>query len=273
VKVKNNTTEAISDVKFYPHVPDLFLLKESEKSIPLIEPKRSQTVTFEIRPTSECGICNVAGRVNYYDGASNNRKDIELEAKSLSIICPVLHRIEITEDMWRELTSNLIKAEETGTDIPIDGETLFRMVSRTINDDMPMHMLDPETTKGKVFNAVARFYAEGVGGLKYMGQVEVIGGVKKSTLLLKAWAEKEDALTGFFYGILDKIMMKIDVKGYTDEPIIQNYFFGNYAPGGRIIDLSDKTIQISTEPRKCPNCGMDVKSNEKFCGECGGKMV
>ena len=272
VKVVNNTTEAISDVKFYPYVPDLFLLKENVKLIPLIEPKRSQTVTFEIRPTSECGTCNVAGRMNYYDGASKNRKDIEFEAKSLSIICPVLHRQEITEDMWGKLISNLIKAEETGTDIPIDGKTLFRMVSRTIKDDMPMHMLEPETTKGKVFNAVARFYAEGVGGLKYMGQVEVIGGVKKSTLLLKAWAEKEDALTGFFYGILDKIMVKIDVKGYTDEPIIQNYFFGNYAPGGRIIDLSDKTIQISTESRKCPNCGMEVKSNEKFCFECGAKL-
>jgi len=272
VKVENNTNEAISDVKFYPHVPDLFLLKENLKSIPLIEPKRSQTVTFEMRPTSECGICNVAGRVNYYDGASKNRKDIEFEAKSLSIICPVLHRKEITEDMWRELISNLIKAEETGKDIPIDGETLFRMVSRTIKDDMSMHMLEQETTKGEVFNAVARFYAEGVGGLKYMAQVEVIGGVKKSMLLLKAWAEKEDALTGFFYGIFDKIMMKIDVGGYTDEPIIKNYFFGNYAPGGRIIDQSDKTIQISTEKRKCPNCGIEVEGEQKFCLECGAKL-
>ena len=272
VKVENNTNEAISDVKFYPHVPDLFLLKENVKSIPLIEPKRSQTVTFEMRPTSECGICNVAGRVNYYDGASKNRKDIEFEVKSLSIICPVLHRKKITEDVWRELVSNLIKAEETGKDIPIDGETLFRMVSRTIKDDMPMHMLEPETTKGEVLNAVARFYAEGVGGLKYMGQVEVIGGVKKSTLLLKAWAEKEDALTGFFYGILDKIMMKIDVEGYSDGPTIHNYFYGSYAPGGRIIDLSDKTIHKSTEPRKCPNCGVEVKSNEKFCFECGTKL-
>jgi len=240
--------------------------------IPLIEPKCSQTVTFEIHPTSECGICNVAGRVNYYDGASKNRKYIEFEAKSLSIICPDLHGKEITEDVWRKLVSNLIKAEETGIDIPIDGETLFRMVSRTIKDDMPMHMLEPETTKGAFFNAVVRFYAEGLGGLKYMAQVEVIGGVKKSKLLLKAWAEKEDALTGFFSRILDKIMVKIDVKDYTDEPIIQNYFFGNYAPGGRIIDLSDKTIQISTKSRKCPNCGSEVKSNEKFCFECGAKL-
>ena len=105
-----------------------------------------------------------------------------------------------------------------------------------------------------------------------MVQVEVIGGVKKSMLLLKAWAEKEDALTGFFYGILDKIMMKIDVEGYTDEPIIKNYFFGNYAPGGRIIDQSDKTIQMSTEPRKCPNCGIEVEGEQKFCLECGAKL-
>ena len=92
VKIENNTAKPISDIKVYPYVPNIFMLKEKDKSISLIEPKSSQTVTFEIRPTGECGDCNVSGRVNYYDTSLMERKDIQLEPKFLSIICPMLHR-------------------------------------------------------------------------------------------------------------------------------------------------------------------------------------
>jgi hypothetical protein len=103
LKIENNTIDPISDIKVYPDVPYVFLLKEKEKLVSLIEPKSSQTVTFEIRPTGECGDCNVSGRVNYYNTTLRKRRDIELEPKSLSIVCPMLHRKEISEDAWSEL--------------------------------------------------------------------------------------------------------------------------------------------------------------------------
>ena len=43
---------------------------------------------------------------------------------------------------------------------------------------------------------VAKFYGEGVKELKYATQIEVIGGTKKSQLILKSWAD---------YKILDEI--------------------------------------------------------------------
>ncbi len=288
IKMENNSSDPISDIKVYPYVPDVFLLKEKEKSIALIEPKSSQTVTFEIRPTGECGDCNVSGRVNYYDMASRKRHDIELEPKSLSIVCPMLHGKEISEADWHEAVSNLVKTEESTKEIEMPAESLFTMTSRIIKD-MHMYMQKPEITQGQqLFNGVTRFYGEGVKGLRYAAQVEVVGGTKKSKLILKAWAEKEDALTGFYHGILDEIEKRINLKGYIDEPIIQNFIAGHYITGqvGKIIDVGDKSILIGTrmksamvqssiidaDARKCPKCGREVDANEKFCMDCGARL-
>ena len=272
LKIENNTSDPISDIKVYPYVPDVFLLREKEKSIALIEPKASQTVTFEIRPTGECGDCNVSGRINYYDMILKKRLDIELRPKSLSIVCPMLHRKEISEDAWRDLVSGLVKAEETTTDIPIDGEGLFGIISEILKD-LNLFMLPPVITRAKqIFRGTARFYCEGVKGLRYAAQIEVVGGARKSKLILKAWAEKEDALTGFYHGVLDEIEKRVKVKEYIDDSIVQY----NVHIGDKIGTLvKDSVVQRSTigaSARKCPNCGREVEANEKFCLECGAKL-
>ncbi|MCZ7381562.1 MAG: zinc-ribbon domain-containing protein [Candidatus Methanoperedens sp.] len=272
LKIENNTSDPISDIKVYPYVPDVFLLRDKEKSIALIEPKSSQTVTFEIRPTGECGDCNVSGRVNYYNTASRKRQDIEFEQKSLSIVCPMLHGKEIGEAEWHEAVSNLVKTEENTREIDMPAESLFTMVSRIIKD-MHMYMQKPEMTQNqKLFNGVARFYGEGVKGLKYAAQVEVVGGAKKSKLILKAWAEKEDALTGFYHGILDEIEKRVNVKEYIDDSIVQyNVHIGDKI-GTLVKDSFVQRSTIGASVRKCPNCGREVEANEKFCLECGAKL-
>ncbi|MBE0521810.1 MAG: hypothetical protein IBX39_06020 [Candidatus Methanoperedenaceae archaeon] len=250
LKIENNTSDPISDIKVYPYVPDVFLLKEKDKSISLIEPNSSQTVTFEIRPTGECGDCNVSGRVNYYDMASRKRQDIELEPKSLSIVCPMLRGKEINEDEWHDAVGNLVKTEESTREIDMPAESLFTMVSRIVKD-MHMYMQKPEITdKQQLFNGVARFYAEGVKGLKYAAQVEVMGGAKKSKLILKVWAEKEDALTGFYHGVLDEIEKRVNVKEYIQDSIVQQY---NIHYGDKIgTQVKDSVVQRS-------NFGTDEK--------------
>ena len=274
LKIENNTSDPISDIKIYPYVPDVFLLKEKDKSISLIEPNSSQTVTFEIRPTGECGDCNISGRVNYYDMVSRKRQDIELEPKSLSIVCPMLHGKEISEDEWHDAVGNLVKTEESTREIDMPAESLFKMVSRIVKD-MHMYMQKPEITDNQqLFNGVARFYAEGVKGLKYAAQVEVVGGAKKSKLILKVWAEKEDALTGFYHGVLDEIEKRVNVKEYIQDSIVQQY---NIHYGDKIgTQVKDSVVQRSNigagVKRKCPDCGKETGDNEKFCNECGTKL-
>jgi len=225
----------VGDIKIRLFVPAVFLLEEQDKGIVLLKPGESKTVTFEIRPTGECGDCEISGRVTYYDYASEKTKETDIPAKSLSIVCPILKTKKIEKAGWKDIVSRLIQAEESTKDIEISAETLFTMVSRVI-EDKNMFMLEPEITSSvQLFNGVARFYAEGVKELKYAAHVEVLGGVKKSKLILKAWAEKEEALTGFYHGILDEIEKRIHIKGYIEG--INVFVKGDYfAEGARKVE-------------------------------------
>ncbi|TRZ90245.1 MAG: tetratricopeptide repeat protein [Methanosarcinales archaeon] len=288
IKVENSTYEPIADIKISLHVPDVFDLNETNKTISILHPGEGETVTFAIRPTGECGNCYVSGTLDYYDYSikNNNRKDIE--TKMLSIICPVLRACKTDEENWNSITSGLILVDRT-KDVEQQSEILFKNISRAIKG-MNMYSLEPEVdSRENMFNGVARFYAEGVKGLKYAAQVEVIGGMRKPRYILTAWAEKEDALTGFFYAILDRIEKRVNIVNYDDRPGTQiNVQFGhNVAPGGKVIDTGDKNLNLSKleeaierqpislitkKSLYCPTCGNAAEGNMRFCINCGNPL-
>jgi len=267
VKIINHTPEPISDIKIQLFVPDVFMLTQKEKSIPMLEPGESKTVTFDIRPTGECGDCAVSGRMNYYDYTTKKRQDVDIKKKMISIVCPVLKRKDIDEDGWRNATEELIKAEENTKDLDIPAENLFNIATRVLKD-MSMYMIPPEiTSTPQLFTGVGMFYAEGAAGLRYAAYIEVVGG-RKSRMILKAWAEKEEALTGFYHRILDEIEKRLDIKIFIDEGIIQYHVHKT--------EIKDNIIQRSNidlgSKAQCPECGREVEANEKFCLECGAKL-
>ncbi|MFA4957827.1 MAG: zinc-ribbon domain-containing protein [Candidatus Methanoperedens sp.] len=271
IKVQNSTSEAISDIKVHLFVPDVFLIINKEKAISMLEPKESKTATFEIRPTGECGECFVSGNIEYYDHGAKGRKMLNIDSRSLSVICPVLKRKEIDLKEWEKITDELIKAEENIKELLIPAENLFNITSRAIKDN-GMFMLKPEiTSTPQLYNGIALFYAEGVTGLRYAAYIEVIGGSRKSRLILKVWAEKDDALTGFYHRILDDIEKRIDVKIFIDDNVVQHIQIGDKI-GTQVKDSFVQRSNLGDSKKKCPECGRDVEANEKFCLECGAKL-
>ncbi len=273
VKIENQTSEPISDIKIHLFVPDVFLSDDSEKSISMLESGEGKTVTFEIRPTGECGDCNVSGRVNYYDYTTKKRQEMDLETKSLSVVCPLLKIKEIALAEWRSTISHFVKTEETTREILMPAETLFGMASRVI-EDMNMFMLEPDiSSTPQMYNGVARFYGVGVKDLKYAAQIEVVGGTKKSKLILKAWAEREEALIGFYHGILDEIEKRVQVKGLIDTDMVQNIYQYGDRIGTQVKDsFVYKSKVEADEAKNCPQCGMEKREGQKFCSGCGTKF-
>jgi hypothetical protein len=140
---------------------------------------------------------------------------------------------------------------------------------------MNLFALAPSTNKTQqIFRGTARFYGEGVKGLQYATAIEVIGGLKRSKLILKAWAEKEDSLTGFYHGLLDSINTRIDVKEYIDEPI-NNYYVQighTVGPGGKVIDIGDKNIDTNEIKEVLSEIGHTVGSEGKVI-DIGDKAI
>jgi len=271
IKVQNSTSEAISDIKVHLFVPDVFLIINKEKAISMLEPKESKTATFEIRPTGECGECFVSGNIEYYDHGAKGHKMLDIDSRSLSVICPVLKRKEIDLKQWEIITDELIKAEENINELLIPAENLFNITSRAIKDN-GMFMLKPEiTSTPQLYNGIALFYAEGVTGLRYAAYIEVVGGSRKSRLILKVWAEKDDALTGFYHRILDDIEKRIDVKIFIDDNVVQHIQIGDRI-GSQVKDSFVQRSNIGAGERTCSKCGKVAEASEKFCNECGEKI-
>jgi hypothetical protein len=272
VKVENPTSDPIGDVNVNLYVPNVFILFESTKSIPIIKPSESKTVTFDIRPTGECGDCEVSGKVIYYDYKNRETTEATIPPKNVSIVCPMLKSREITESEWRSALNGLTKAEESTQDIDLPASTLFDITSDVLQD-INLFMLDPKINdSGNMYRGVSKFYGEGIKSLKYAAQIEVVGGPSKSKLILKAWAESEDALTGFYHGILDEIEKRVQVKGLIDTNVVNNYHYGDNI-GTKITDSVVHRSNIGTSNDKCTGCGKDIVRGEKFCMSCGTAVV
>jgi len=136
-----------------------------------------------------------------------------------------------------------------------------------------MFMLKPEiTSTPSLFNGLAMFYAEGVTGYRYAAYMEVVGGARKSRMILKVWAEKEEALIGFYHRILDDIEKRIDVKIFIDDAIVQQHIHIGDKIGTQVKDSVVQRSNIGAGEKKCPECGREVEANEKFCNECGVRL-
>ena len=160
----------------------------------------------------------------------------------------------------------MLIAEENTKDLEIPAENLFDITTRILKD-MNLYMITPEVTSTpQLYTGAARFYAEGVAGLKYAAYIEVVG-KRKSRLIVKAWAEKEEALTGFYHKILQDIEKRTDINLFIDDSLNQ-YNINKTTIQDSVIQRSN----IGSEKKKCPNCGREVEGREKFCMNCGQKL-
>ena len=270
IKVGNPSTEPIGDIKVMIFVPDVFMLKEKEKSISMLEPGEGKTVTFELRPTGECGDCVISGNITYYDYGTKKRSQMDVKNKMVSIVCPVLSSREIDENAWRKAVNEMMIVEEDAKDLEVPAQNLFDIVTRVLKD-MNLYMIEPKIiSTPQLFTGVARFFAEGVAGMRYAAYVEVVGS-RKSRLILKAWAEKEEALTGYYHKMLEEIEKRTDIEIFINDGVTQ-YHISTTTIQDSVLQRSNVETDMDAGGRRCPNCGRAVESGEKFCMDCGGRL-
>jgi hypothetical protein len=293
VKIENQSTSPIAKIKVKIYaLTDVFIMDKEEEEISLLEPDNAQTVSFRLRPRGECGDVHIKGKVTYYE--MNKRQNIEKEIPSrlVTIICPLLKSTPISEDDWERITSTLIMIEETTEEILIGGKALMEMLFDTIRE-MNFYPLKSKINETETFyRAKMRFYSKGPGELHYALSLEVIGGYNKSKLIIKNYANTEEALTGCYHKILDEIEKRVKIKQYLSEGTI--HVHGDYIRGDKKdVTIKDSVVmrsnigndstvfeskvghEISSEDEKkqeIPTVVVASGSQEFACSKCGKKL-
>lgn len=311
VKIENNTAHALSEIRVKPFIPqDLFISDAEEKTISLIKPGETKTVTFTMRPKGECGNVEISGKATYYDTGLNKHDEVELKARQTAVICPVLKLVQLDPDDWQATISSMLKVEEATNDVPIEAKSLFDIVCDVIKD-LNMFLLPTKITESaNLYRGSAHFYCEGIKKLKYGAAVEIVGGATKSKMILRAYAENEESLVGFYHCMLDEIQKRTNVKDYIDQDgqtVIQHIhgdMIGSQVSlkdsvvsgsnlgggvsggaagtvsgvsGGGTVNIQDSVVtgsQIGTggEEIPCPSCGGKIASNYSQCPWCGNEV-
>ena len=305
VKIENESETPIAKIIIKPIVlNDVFIMDRQDEEISLLDINNAQTATFKLRPRGECGDVRITGKITYFDMVKRQSIEKEIPSRMVTIICPLLKVKPISEEEWQENISTLIKIEETTEEVPINGRALMDMLSDTIRD-LNFYQLKPIITETEsLFRGKMKFYSEGQGGLHYALSLEIIGGHNKSKIIIKNYANTEEALTGCYHKILDEIEKRVKIKQYLTENTI--HVHGDYIQGEKkditikesvimrssigndnmvsnsvpksIPQNENRNIQemkthqddsISQENQKCSKCGKELKPWWNICPYCG----
>jgi len=246
VKIENPGPEPICDVRVVIfHPKDMFLVDAPQKEIALLKPMESNTVTFYIRPTGECGKRTISGEADFYDYGSACRKKINITPRDVEVVCPIMSPMDIPDTEWNPLKQRLISSQDETKEIPIGADALSQIIFGAIKEFNMTPLKQTRVMDGAYVHIIGRFAGKGVKGLEYAARVEVVGGPRESRVLLTCYTQTDAALTGFHHSLVDMIEKRTQVKRYlTDNIIIQN-IKGDYIAGDKI-SIKDSVIQRST---------------------------
>jgi hypothetical protein len=222
VKIDNRTAFPISDVFIKPQLSkEIFTLEEDEKKVPVIRPYDSKTVKFSVTPKpEEQGEAKVLGRVDYYNPGIDEYEEHPIKPKTIKITWPVLNGKKIGNEEWENVTSTLLKAEETLSEIPLSGEKCENLVFDIIKDKG--YLVSLEETGGEAYMASNKFYALDEEGLKYGGELIVTAKKKieePSQIKIGVYAENKKSLVGLYYLIFHDINKGIEMVEKEKEVV------------------------------------------------------
>jgi len=295
VKVQNTSPVAIAKVRVKPFVQEeLFHITPEEEKIDILPPGEGQTKTFYLKPRGECGNTSIHGNVEYYDTGANEYETIKLKPKETSIVCPILRRNDVSEEIWNHQVQTLSAAEEDIQELPLAAKIIYDStcdVLQQLNLALVARELAEEggTQYGRgLFCAVGE-----IKGNHYGVSITVVGTTSESRLTIKTFAESQASLIGFHHKIIEEIGKKTKLPKHFDRgPTI--FVAGNYIESqvivkdsvmlnssinesksinvqdGVVVDGREvsKPLAVPAQTMKCPFCGM--KSSDLVqCSNCG----
>ncbi len=139
----------------------------------------------------------------FFDFKYRVEERISLDTEPIKVTVPKFIPLDLDEDGYRILTSNLYRwAFETDA-VKIPPETLFGSLDTRL-EKIGFEVAD-EMVNEAIFRGIKRFVATDKKGRKWAVQIQVIGEGKMSKLLMYAFGERPQ----FAYNLATKVLLKL----------------------------------------------------------------
>jgi hypothetical protein len=215
--LQNTTEDMVGDVTVHLRTNKKAIVDvlDTKKVIEMIEPAKSATLKFKLKPQYKIGRSGLYGKVEFFEFKSKERKAYRLPQAYVNFELPKLFNKRIDEDRWRVICSGLKSLNIETDTITTPPEQVFDIFKNTLNN-LDLYML-PTIENINLYRGIAKFYGFDDDDNQYAVEAQVIGNQKNSKVLFRVWANDMQAGMALAYKTLDVIEGAIKIKEFIIE--------------------------------------------------------
>ncbi len=292
IKVFNDTPYVASKVEVILDYPEEVLsLKEPDSknySLGSIFPGAYRTAEYILTPLGCVHREEINALITYRD-ATGNRHTVQMRSKEVHCVCPFLKEKPMREGEFAELATKSKHIEEGLSFSGIRPSEIAAFTKESCTHRL--HTVGEHEIDNTIILNLA---GESIGEDAYYLLTAVIQPYKEKDMIqiaLRAYSDKPHGLHGFLNEITASIRHLVgSVQSAKEIGIIENKQVINiidsvvqrttFAGGvgeeisATGVDIEGSVLQRSQigSTQRCPNCGVEVSADEKFCTECGTRL-
>ena len=290
IHVINNTGYMIGDVETkldYPKI--LFSLNgDVVQGLANISPNGERTAEYILTPLG-CIHNEKIDATIFYKDHTGKKQTVHMQPKEVHCVCPFLKEKAMREGEFAELADACEPIEDGLSFSGIGINEIAAFVKEACVHRLYLiveHEID--TTK------VVYLAGESIGEKAYYLLTAVIRPYKDLTqVALRAYSDKPYGLHGFLNEIVNSIRHLVaSVQSAKEigiieskqviniiDSVVQRTSFGGTDAEGTVagttsVNIEDSVVQHTKigSTMKCPSCGTEVQTDEKFCTACGAQL-
>ena len=257
VLFSNLMDHSVNEVVVRPvHDQKIVVLDKKEIMVPVLRKGEKRIIGFKVSPKREARRIELYAEVKYYNPEMDEYMIKNTEKLFVELRIPGIHRVQIPENIFQRIKSELVSTEEEYNDINIGGEALFEIMRDMLQSQNLFLLPAKVRTNDNLFIGRQGAYGEDDDDGDYRCVLEVIGGRSRSKVLVTFSASTPEDLMGFSLLMKGGIEKRIDTAHLETTTIVQQHFHGDFvSEGASKVAIHDSVVQRS-------NIGADIKVND-----------
>ena len=214
LKLHNKSTDMIGDITAILKTKknSVIDIVDSKQVVEMLEPGKSTTLKFKLKPNYAVGKSGLYGKIEYFDFKSKERNIFRLPQAYADFEFSKLQNERIDDDKWRLISSKMRSYEIETEVLEAPPDKVFDVFKNVMNN-LGLFMLPP-IENINLYRGIAKFYGFDDDDNEYAIEVQVIGDKAKSKVLFRIWSDEPQDAMALAFKTIDIIDGAIKIKDF-----------------------------------------------------------